>query len=91
MSGAAPIWTLLRSCVAASECTSFCTSTSAVRALSSSTAALQTLPATAFADAEAAASPKRDTIFVDRLRVRAVGGHGGSGAVSVWGSRAKGA
>lgn len=33
---------------------------------------------------------KRDTVFVDRLRVRAVGGNGGSGAVSLWRSAAKG-
>jgi hypothetical protein len=56
------------------------------RSLASATA--QTVHST---DAAAYASaPKRDSVFVDRLRVRAVGGHGGSGAVSTWGSRAKG-
>lgn len=93
MSGAAPIWTLLRSCIAVSHSTGlfgFRTTASDVRTLSSSAAALQPLSAPAFADATAAVTPKRDTVFVDRLRVRAVGGHGGTGAVSIWGSRAKG-
>ena len=56
-----------------------------------SAASAATQPPYSKATTDPASAPlRRDSVFVDRLRVRAVGGHGGSGAVSTWGSRAKG-